>query len=123
MIAVVEAVHWKFCGIEGKSTALRILHYSETSRNKSILPSLSIIVTSADAVDMLASEDSRSIRNSSLLSVMESSKIGIVIADRILPAGNTSDPDPTLTSTPSTYTSIGNNLKYNDMFQDRIGNG
>ena len=31
MIAVAEVVHWKFCGIEGNSTALKILHYSETN--------------------------------------------------------------------------------------------
>ena len=34
MIAVAEAVHWKFCGIEGKSTALKILHNSETKANE-----------------------------------------------------------------------------------------
>ena len=75
---------------------LDTVHYYE-----SILPSSSIIVTSADAVDMVASEDSRSTRNTLFFSVMESSKIGIVIADRVLPAGNTSNPDPTFTSTPS----------------------
>ena len=45
-----------------------IVHYNN------ILPSSSIIVTSADAVDMMASEDSRSTRNTLFFSVMESSK-------------------------------------------------
>ena len=68
---------------------------------ESPLPSSSIIVTSADAVDIMASEELRSTRNTLLFSVMESSKIGIVIADRVLPAANTSNPDPMFTSTPS----------------------